>query len=248
MSIEWCCSLLFIADYSLLILSAEFCSMERRIIQTKDGSQTIEVPELKVTYHSRHGALEESRHVFIEAGLNEALRVFGGAPLAVFEMGFGTGLNALLTAIEAAQRSLQITYHTIDAFPLAVEDALSLDYGQVLHERETFRLLHAAPWDMETQINDYFTIRKDALQLQELQTTEKFHVIYYDAFAPAAQPELWTEERFRQLYDLLLPGGLLTTYCSKTVVRKAMTAAGLYVTKPPGPWGKREMVRAYRPH
>jgi tRNA U34 5-methylaminomethyl-2-thiouridine-forming methyltransferase MnmC len=237
-----------IAHHSFLILSAEFSGMERRIISTKDGSQTIEVPELKVTYHSRHGALEESRHVFIDAGLGEGLRVFGGGPIAVFEMGFGTGLNALLTAIEAKGGSTTITYHSIEAAPLTMEEAMALDYGQALHERELFRQLHAAPWDMETRISDYFIIRKDALRLEELQTTERFHVIYYDAFAPAAQPELWTEERFRQLYELLLPGGLLVTYCSKSVVRHAMTAAGFYVTKPAGPWGKREMVRANRPH
>ncbi|TCJ14007.1 hypothetical protein EPD60_08305 [Flaviaesturariibacter flavus] len=221
--------------------------MERRIIATKDGSRTVEVPELKVTYHSRHGAIEESRHVFLDAGLKDAFARFPEGPLSVFEMGFGTGLNALLTAIEARERRRFIQYVSIEAYPLPAAEAESLGYGDDLQERALFSALHAAPWDMETEIHPWFTLRKDIVLLEELQLPTRFHVIYYDAFAPAAQPHLWTEERFRQLYELLLPGGLLTTYCSKTVVRKAMMAAGFHVTKPPGPWGKREMVRAVKP-
>ncbi|RYZ19493.1 MAG: SAM-dependent methyltransferase [Chitinophagaceae bacterium] len=221
--------------------------MERRIITTKDGSHTLEFPDKRGTYHSRHGALEESRHVFLEAGLHHALQQFPGTALSVFEMGFGTGLNALLTALEAERLSLPIQYFTIEAFPLAAAEAAALNYGELLGARALFHHLHAAAWDMETKISDLFTIRKEEGMLQELQTTELFHVVYYDAFAPSSQPELWTADTFRIVYERLLPGGILTTYCSKTVVRNAMQEAGFVITKPPGPWGKREMVRAYRP-
>ncbi|RYD93439.1 MAG: SAM-dependent methyltransferase [Sphingobacteriales bacterium] len=221
--------------------------MERKIIVTKDGSNTFEFPDVRGTYHSRHGALAESRHVFLEQGLQWALTQFPGAPLSLFEMGFGSGLNALLTAIEAQQRQRFVQYVTIEAFPIPVEEALALNYGELLSERELFQQLHKAPWAMETAISDYFTIRKEETSLEDLQLTGLYHLVYYDAFAPSSQPELWTAERFRQVYDLLLPGGAMVTYCSKTVVRRAMEAAGFTVTKPPGPWGKREMVRAVKP-
>ncbi|TCZ72166.1 tRNA (5-methylaminomethyl-2-thiouridine)(34)-methyltransferase MnmD [Flaviaesturariibacter aridisoli] len=220
--------------------------MERKIIVTKDGSQTLEFADKRGTYHSRHGALEESRHVFLEAGFQYALERFGGAPLSVFELGFGTGLNALLTALEAAARQLPVQYVTVEAFPIPPEEALALNYGALLGARELFLQLHAAPWAMETKLSDYFTIRKEESTVEELQLTGLYHLVYYDAFAPSSQPELWTSTRFRQMYELLLPGGALVTYCSKTVVRRAMMEAGFTVTKPPGPWGKREMVRAIR--
>jgi tRNA U34 5-methylaminomethyl-2-thiouridine-forming methyltransferase MnmC len=221
--------------------------MERQLIVTKDGSHTFEFADKRGTYHSRHGALDESRVVFLEAALQFAMNVFPGQPLSVFEMGFGTGLNALLTAIEANKQQLTIQYVTIEAFPVPVDEALQLNYGELLGERELFRELHAAPWAMETKLSEFFTIRKEPTTLQDFQLTELFHVIYYDAFAPSSQPELWTAECFRNMYNQMHLGGILTTYCSKTVVRKALQEAGFIVTKPPGPWGKREMVRARKP-
>ena len=220
--------------------------MERKIIATGDGSHTVEIPGLNVTYHSRHGAVQESMHVFVEAGFREALRRFGGAPLSVFEMGFGSGLNALLTAIEARKVSVPVEYFAVEAFPLKEEEAAALNYGALLGERALFNALHAAPWDMETRISGQFLLRKEEGTLQDLQMTTLFHVIYFDAFAPATQPELWTEERFRQLYERLVPGGILVTYCSKGDVRRALQAAGFTVEKLQGPPGKREMLRAHR--
>ncbi|GAB4093782.1 tRNA (5-methylaminomethyl-2-thiouridine)(34)-methyltransferase MnmD [Flaviaesturariibacter terrae] len=220
--------------------------MERKITVTKDGSHTFEYPDMRGTYHSRHGALGESRHVFIEAGLYYALEQFPAEPLSIFEMGFGSGLNALLTAIEAEQRKRFIQYVTIEAFPVPASEALKLNYGALLAARELFQQLHAAPWEMETKLSEYFTIRKEEGALQELGITGLYHLVYYDAFAPSSQPELWTADSFRKLYERLLPGGALVTYCSKSVVRKAMMEAGFSVTKPPGPWGKREMVRALK--
>ncbi|RYY39989.1 MAG: hypothetical protein EOO08_08000 [Chitinophagaceae bacterium] len=220
--------------------------MERKIIVTKDGSHTFEYPDVRGTYHSRHGALGESRHVFLEAGFQDALRRFPGQPLSVFEMGFGSGLNALLTALEAERIALTVQYVAIEAQPIPAKEAEALNYGALLGARQVFQQLHAAPWSMETKISEHFTIRKEEGALQDLQLTGLYHLVYYDAFAPSSQPELWKAERFRQLYEVLHPGGTLVTYCSKSVVRRAMMDAGFHVTKPQGPWGKREMVRAVR--
>lgn len=220
--------------------------MERKIVVTKDGSNTFEYPDVRGTYHSRHGALGESRHVFLEEGFHDALRRFPGQALSVFEMGFGSGLNALLTALEAQRLQLPVQYVAVEAFPIPPEEADALNYGAMLGARELFQQLHAAPWDMETRISGHFTIRKEEGALQDLQLSGLYHLVYYDAFAPSSQPELWQAERFRQLFDVLYTGGTLVTYCSKSVVRRAMMEAGFTVTKPPGPWGKREMVRAVR--
>ncbi|GAA4344723.1 tRNA (5-methylaminomethyl-2-thiouridine)(34)-methyltransferase MnmD [Flaviaesturariibacter amylovorans] len=220
--------------------------MDRRIIATKDGSHTLELPGSSTTYHSRHGAMEESRHVFVHTGLGFAAARFQQTPLRIFEMGFGTGLNALLTAIEAERRKLPVRYTTIEAHPVPAGLATQLNFGEAAGAPELFAALHGTHWGGDVALSPFFTIRKEQAVLEEFRSTQRFHVIYYDAFAPSAQPELWTTERFRQLHDLLLPGGVLTTYCSKSVVRKAMEDAGLLVTKPPGPWGKREMVRAER--
>ncbi|RYY99540.1 MAG: hypothetical protein EOO11_04640 [Chitinophagaceae bacterium] len=220
--------------------------MQRKIIATKDGSHTLELPGSSTTYHSRHGAVEESRHVFLHTGFTFAAARFPGIPLLVFEMGFGTGLNALLTALEAERRRLPVCYTSIEAHPLPAEVAGALNYGDKAGAPQLFRDLHEAHWGGDVAAGPYFTLRKEQALLEEFRTTQRFHVIYYDAFAPSSQPELWTAERFRQLHDLLLPGGVLVTYCSKSIVRNAMSEAGFLVTKPPGPWGKREMVRAVR--
>ena len=220
--------------------------MQRRIILTADGSHTVEVPDMQVTYHSRHGAVQESMHVFLRAGLEEARLRFPGEELAVFEMGFGSGLNALLTAMEAETDQLKIRYTAVEAFPLNPEEARLLNYGKELGEEELFGKLHDAPWNEEVNITPGFTLQKLAGRLQDIQNAHRFHLVYYDAFAPSAQPELWTEAIFRQVHGLLHPGGILTTYCSKGDVRRALQAAGFIVTKLPGPPGKREMVRANR--
>ena len=220
--------------------------MQRRIILTADGSHTVEVPDMQVTYHSRHGAVQESMHVFLRAGLDEARQRFPGEELAVFETGFGSGLNALLTAMEAGKAPLRILYTAVEAFPLNAEEVRLLNYGKELGEEDLFGKLHDAPWDEEAVIHSAFTLLKVRGRLQDFTPGHRFHLVYYDAFAPSAQPELWTEAIFRQLYGMLHPDGILTTYCSKGDVRRALQAAGFIVTKLPGPPGKREMVRANR--
>ena len=216
--------------------------MKREIVITKDGSPTLSIPGMQVTYHSLHGALQESTHVFIRNGLHYALDKFRGVEINVFEMGFGTGLNAWLTAKEAATFQRRICYTTIEQFPLTLQDVIQLRYAA--EQDALFMQLHEQSWNMPGWINAHFMLQKVQEDLTTFATTLTFQLIYYDAFAPAAQPELWTEAIFRRLYDILVPDGILVTYCAKGDVRRAMQAAGFHITKLAGPPGKREMIRA----
>ena len=216
-----------------------------RLMVTADGSHTAVNQALDKTYHSLHGAYQESQRVYIELGLLAAFEKFADEELHVFEMGFGTGLNALLTAREALDHQRRVIYTTVDAFPLAVDQARQLNYDD-LFSTSYLPELHESPWNEPITVNSYFTLLKIERQLQELSTTDRFHVIYYDAFAPTAQPELWDPEIFQQMADWLVPGGMLTTYCSKSYVQRNMRSAGLTVEKHPGPLGKRDILRAIK--
>ena len=221
--------------------------MQRNLLVTDDGSHTIEVPELNVSYHSRYGAIQESLHVFIEAGFKHIISEQQSPdPVRIFEMGFGTGLNALLTLISAGQHKKTIYYETIEAFPPEEHLALSLNYCEQLQRPDlasVFHQLHICKWNTKTAITPFFQFKKTNTTLQNFSTDRLFHLIYYDAFAPNAQPELWTEAIFKKLYRMLEPGGALVTYCSKGDVRRAMQVAGFAVEKLKGPPGKREMLR-----
>jgi tRNA U34 5-methylaminomethyl-2-thiouridine-forming methyltransferase MnmC len=220
--------------------------MQKEIRLTADGSHTIAIPSLDITYHSLHGAIGESMHVYIEAGLLHYMNGHVPEPICIFEMGFGTGLNALLTLRETINRKQKVFYQSIEQYPLSAIEAASLNYGERLHLTNEFTLLHAAEWEIPVQITPFFSLCKTKMSLLDFSASQLFHCIYYDAFAPLTQPELWTEAVFAKLFHWLLPGSCLITYCSKSIVRKAMTAAGFRVEKIPGPTGKREMVRAWR--
>jgi len=220
--------------------------MERHLQITADGSHTISVPDKSLTYHSKHGAIGESNHVFIQAGLKYYIELNPDKPITLLEMGLGTGLNCLLTAVYAKEQKINTRYHAIEAYPIPADEAVTLNYGALLAEQKMFTDIHRSAWNKTTTIHPFFELHKYPLSLQDFSGTELFNVIFYDAFAPSAQPELWTSSIFLQLYALLKPNGFLVTYCSKTVVRRAMEAAGFRVTKIPGPFGKREMVRAFK--
>lgn len=234
--------------WTLNTLAHYICTMERHVQITQDGSHTIVIPDMHVTYHSMRGALTESMHVYICAGLNPLLGRF--PVLRIFEMGFGTGLNALLTLHQTAESQQAAHYETVELYPLSAVEAQSLNYNILLKDSAgsaSLADLHDAPWDMEVPVSPLFTLRKVPAALSAyLSSTPAapFHLIYFDAFDPAAQPELWTQPVFEALYARLCPGGVLVTYCSKGAVRRAMQAAGFLVEKLPGPPGKREMVRA----
>ncbi|GAB3320641.1 tRNA (5-methylaminomethyl-2-thiouridine)(34)-methyltransferase MnmD [Larkinella ripae] len=210
---------------------------------TADGSSSVYNSAFNQHYHSIFGALQESQRVFIELGLLAAFERF--ADINVFEMGFGTGLNALLTALEAEKVGRNVTYTAVEAFPLPLEEARELNFDELLDSR-SLNALHEAPWNRRTTINPFFQVLKYESRLQDFQTEERFNLVYFDAFAPEAQPELWTQAVFEQLAAQLQPGGLLTTYCSKGYVKRNLKAAGFQVEKHPGPARKREVLRAIR--
>jgi len=227
--------------------------MHRELQITADGSHTLAIPQMQVTYHSRHGALQESMHIFIRHGLDYAVQQRPDDDrLCIFEMGFGTGLNALLSMQYASQHQKPVYYQAVEQYPLSVAEAEQLNYTSLTaYEPLTsaFAAMHAGDAGEDINIHPLFTLHKVKLSLQQyLQLSGKniFDLIYYDAFAPSAQPELWAQEIFRQLFDILSKDGILVTYCSKGDVRRAMMSAGFAVEKLPGPPGKREMLRAMK--
>ena len=198
-------------------------------------------------YHSIHGAIQESMHVFIEAGLYGSGRLERPDPLNIFEMGFGTGLNTLLTLIEADKLKKSTHYATIELFPLNNDEVKQLGYFEQLSQpayQSLFEKLHQCEWEKDVVMTPQFTFHKTQNDLANYSTNQLFNIIYFDAFAPNAQPELWTKDVFEKLYNMMLPGGILVTYCSKGDVRRNMQAAGFKVEKTPGPTRKREMIRA----
>lgn len=220
--------------------------MERILQITADGSHTISIPAMELTYHSKHGSILESNHVFIDAGLQYYIDTYGPQNLKILEAGFGTGLNALLTAINAREKQLTVEYHTIEAYPLQAAELENLNHGSLLKAEDLFQKIHQCEWELPVLLHPYCNIHKHQTSIEQFSSSTFFDCVFYDAFAPTAQPELWTEAIFAKLYAQMNTGGILVTYCSKSIVRRAMQAAGFRVTKIPGPPGKREMVRAFK--
>lgn len=220
--------------------------MKREVIITADGYSSVSVSGLNVSCHSINGAIQESQHVFIEVGLHHLLNTSTSKHLHVFEMGFGTGLNCFLTAIEALNKNVSVHYTAVEVFPLTKEEWKQLNYTNSLDHDELFSAIHMASWNRDVVIHQNFTLNKIDTNLINFSTPQLFNLIFYDAFAPAAQPELWTKEMFDKLYSMMTEDAVLVTYCSKGDVRRAMMAAGFRVEKLPGPSGKREMLRAVK--
>ncbi len=217
---------------------------EARLLKlSDDGSHTIVLEKSGLSYHSIHGAIQESQHVFIKTGLQLAIQTFE-APLNILELGFGTGLNAFLTALATLKNGPVIHYHSLEAFPLEPGLTYSLNYSELLGHATIFRALHDADWGGEVTIHENFILEKQQCDFRDFHSEKHFQLIYFDAFAPEAQPALWSQSMFENLGHLMTSGGMMTTYCSKGSVRRAMQAAGWQVSKLPGPPGKREIVRA----
>lgn len=219
--------------------------MKRELQITADGSHTLFIPEMDEHYHSVNGAVQESRHVFIEAGWKK-LEKEVKEPVRVLEIGFGTGLNAFLTLLEAEAAGQPVCYYTVERYPLADEWVEALNYGQIVGAgREAwFRILHAVPWNTIVRITDHFTFCKIKGDSNRCELPLGIDLVYFDAFGPDKQPEMWNPEIFHKLFVRMLPGGILTTYCAKGAVRRMMQEAGYSIERIPGPPGKREMLRA----
>lgn len=214
------------------------------IILTEDGSHSLRQSELNETYHSIHGAIQESGHIFIDAGLKKCAK----DTLQVLEIGFGTGLNAFLTLLESESSQQKIKYTTIELYPLSTESACLLNYPDLLapEKKDVFYQLHTAPWQNRIQVTPYFELYKVQEDFSCMRLTGQYDLIYFDAFSPDKQPEMWTEDRFRMLYKHCNPSTILTTYCAKGIVRRALQTAGFSVERIAGPPGKREILRALK--
>ncbi len=217
--------------------------MKRIVRLTNDGSSTIAIPEKGITYHSKAGAIGESTHVFIEAGLQHFVTTTNNTTLAIFDMGFGTGLNALLTLQYARHRQVNIQYTAIELYPITATEAHQLNYGEQLQMVDEFLKLHQSNWQDTIFIDDYFSLTKINQSVLDFSTNQQFNIIYYDAFAPNDAPELWTKEVFEKLYTMLLPNGILVTYCSKGDVKRLMKAVGFKVERLKGYADKWHMLR-----
>lgn len=217
--------------------------MERKIIVTADGSSTIYLPEWDENYHSKHGAIQEAKHVFIKSGLS----LFANQNISILEIGFGTGLNSFITFLEAPKHNLIIDYVGVEAYPVSAEEIEKLNYVSELNAEEfqkVFSEMHEQQWEVQNKLSSSFSLTKRKQFFNEIKDENRFDLIYFDAFGARVQPELWTEEIFEAMYKSLNPGGVLVTYCAKGSVRRAMIKVGFSIEKLAGPPGKREMLRA----
>ncbi len=218
-------------------------SKNRRIITTNDGSHTLLVPELNEQYHSIHGAIKEAEHVFLKMGLDEFVRS-NKVSVNVFEVGFGTGLNALLSAQWATSKQKKLAYTSIEKFPVSKKEFQQLNYGNIVHGSEIYTKITDAKWNDFTTISNAFKLRKLKLDLRKDTLPNGFDVVFFDAFAPNKQPELWDTLVFEKIYRIMRKNGLMVTYCCQGQAKRNMISAGFEVEKVPGPPGKREMLRA----
>ncbi|HZJ37086.1 MAG TPA: tRNA (5-methylaminomethyl-2-thiouridine)(34)-methyltransferase MnmD [Gillisia sp.] len=221
--------------------------MERKIIITDDGSTTIHLPEWDEQYHSKFGALQEARHVFIQMGLFKLLEREGLSEISILEIGFGTGLNALVTWQGANKKKVLIEYTGVEAYPVSSEEVEHLNFAKMLEEpvaASVFEKMHKTEWETPQHVSEFFNLTKQQKYFQEINDVNKYDLIYFDAFGAGIQPDLWTEEIFEKMYKATRNNGILVTYAAKGSVRRAMLQVGFKVERLPGPPGKREMLRA----
>ena len=221
-------------------------NLENNILEcTADGSHTLRSAMFDVTYHSKHGAIQEAQTVFIAAAFAEiAARQ---SSVRVLEMGFGTGLNALMTFGESLKNNIHLDYTAIEAYPISDATAATLNYAELLDFAEAtdfLKFIHQNNWNTSITLTENIHFQKNLIRFEYIDFDTEFDCIYFDAFAPNTQPELWTIAQFERLYKALKPNGILTTYCAKGEVKRNMKAAGFVIEALPGPIGKREMTRA----
>lgn len=213
-------------------------------ISTADGSSSLFHEQLNETYHSRHGAKVESEHVFLKEGLDQ---LTGFSEINVLEIGMGTGLNVLLSCQYALQREIKINLTSLEPFPIPEELIADLNYAELVEHtsaKDWFHQIHSGEWNKELQLHDYFRLKKIKARAENYITDQQFDIIFYDAFGPHAQPELWELSVFEHLIKFLKPEAILVTYCAQGQFKRNLKACGFTVERLPGPPGKREMTRA----
>lgn len=220
----------------------EIIDSQIEILITQDGSSSLRRKDLQEGYHSTYGAIAESQHIFINAGLRNIEKKL---QINILEIGFGTGLNALLTCEFAIKEKQSIYYQTIEKYPLSKKITSQLNYGEILKMEEEFDMLHSINWEEKIKLNPYFEIQKIAQGAEDITYSENFFdLIYFDAFAPQFEEKLWQKEVFGKLHSSLKERGILVTYCCKGDVKRALKTSGFQIEKLPGPKGKREILRA----
>jgi tRNA U34 5-methylaminomethyl-2-thiouridine-forming methyltransferase MnmC len=218
--------------------------LRREIKVTGDGSKTLFIPDWNENYHSSHGAVQEAKHVFLKYGLEE---IVDKKEINVFEVGFGTGLNAILTYEYAVENQLKINYDSIEAFPITTQEVESLDYVSLFDNQVTqgiYLQMHFCAWDEQIQVSENFTLSKIHNKLeQHILPQNQYDIIFFDAFGPRVQEGMWSKIHFENLYQSLKSGGIFVTYCAKGQVKRDLKSVGFEVETLPGPPGKREMTR-----
>ena len=224
--------------------------MERKIILTADGTTTIQIPQWAEQYHSMHGAAQEARHVFLKMGVDHWKKLNSQkTALTILEIGFGTGLNALLTAMHLVNNEVLVNYEGVEAYPVSpieIEQLNYIDQLDALDFKDFFDQMHAMEWEKSISLSRKFTLKKRKQDFAEIDDRSRYDLIYFDAFGARVQAELWGETIFLKMINALKPGGILVTYAAKGSVRRAMQAVGFTVERLPGPPGKREMLRAIK--
>ena len=217
--------------------------MEREIIHTSDGSTTIHIKEWDECYHSKHGAIQEAKHVFIKNGL----ALFPNQKVSILEIGFGTGLNAFITYLEAQKLGQTIDYVGVEAYPISEEELQSMNYPEELNALDSktiFDKMHAVNWEEKNDLSESFSLTKRKQFFEDINDIEKFDLIYFDAFGYRVQPELWSVSVFERMFKSLKNNSILVTYAARGVIKRNMIEVGFTVEKLAGPPGKREMFRA----
>ncbi len=217
---------------------------DNQLIITKDGSHSLFSQKHGVSYHSKFGAIQETQHVFIDAGFRFKIPT---SSLSILGIGFGTGLNALMTFLESKKHNIDINYVGIEAYPLSIETINEFNFSEILKEDESiYRNIHELDWEKSHALNDHFQLTKMKMLIEDIDFKNQFDIIYFDAFGPGAQPDLWEVPILQKMYDALKTNGVLTTYCAKGSVKRGLKKVGFTIEALPGPPGKREMTRAVK--
>ncbi len=223
--------------------------MNIQIITSEDGSHTLFNSAINEHYHSTKGAITESQFIFINNGYE--MLPGRSRSINILEIGLGTGLNALLTSIRCEKDNRKVNYVAIEPYPIAVDILSELNYPGLVgscEERNRFWMIHNVPWEVPHIISDNFILYKIKQRIQEIELQkDRFSLIYFDAFSPEVQPEMWTKDVFEKLFDSMEPGGLLLTYSVQGEMRRVLKTCGFDVVKVPGPPGKREITQASKP-
>ena len=215
--------------------------MNLELVNTYDGSNSLKNLIINDSYHSKYGAINESKHIFINNGLKRISK----KKIRVLEIGFGTGLNALLTQLYCDKKEQNIIYHTIDNLPLKKDTYSSLNYcDQLKIDKDIILKIHNSLWENEIELSNFFVLKKINCDFTKKLFNEKYDLIYFDAFSPSKQPEMWVLDNFKKLYNCLNSNGLLITYSSKGDVKRTIKEVGFNVFSVEGPTGKREITLA----